>query len=689
MLTDATPDAGCPDALPNYSDPQSVSRTTAAIQCRLNYAGISNDPTGVQRNSATIYFPPGIYYINKRLSLTPGYFAQNPDGSMGDYTEKYKNGYSRAAASVHLMGRSPTSAQIVWAGSCEKDPDIIDKLVVKYSSMLWVDGVVPDIERLTFDGHTCAGVAIDLTSEFNGISPAHIHELAIQNLKQVGIVGGRPELATYERHDVNGIVSEVSINQVSFKHIDYAGIAVLTPNALDYWIRDSYFEDCAIGITNAAAGAGWAYSYDEHIPGLPYLAPLPWGEKTSSGQFDVSNSVFKNSRVSDIVGNSGRIGVRNNYSSGSAGTFFQSYASFQSDSPIQPYLQGNTVIAGPAVPVALPNAKDFVTMIGNKFITGPSQAAFWVWTNQFGLHTKGENGYIGASSVAEKIVDQSYSNVVSISNQYTSTVPALLLDWNGFKASGLQNAPAWRPVMPAPFGCSLRASPTLLDKRTYCSGLAYNDPQFNLYTFDYQVGGSVATNELQLPPIRPEVTRYGIVAKLSAGDSLDNAIANSATLQRTVQTLLEAQSACSPGDYYCPARWGVLYLPSGAFPMLSTVTIPGNAQIQIVGAGTGSSTLYWSAGSSAAGTPMFGVSAPAKVIFRDFSISGPAGGGGITFEVNDTASSRVHTEEVVVGSFNVSNIGNVPFEMRDFQNSSPTGSPSTLTYGIHTIHLRP
>jgi len=145
--------------------------------------------------------------------------------------------------------------------------------------MLWVDGVVPDIERLIFDGHTCAGVAIDLTSEFNGISPAHIHELAIQNLKQVGIVGGRPELATYERHDVNGIVSEVSINQVSFKHIDYAGIAVLTPNALDYWIRDSYFEDCAIGITNAAAGAGWAYSYDEHIPGLPYLAPLPWGEK--------------------------------------------------------------------------------------------------------------------------------------------------------------------------------------------------------------------------------------------------------------------------------------------------------------------------------------------------------------------------------------------------------------------------
>lgn len=146
--------------------------------------------------------------------------------------------------------------------------------------------------------------------------------------------------------------------------------------------------------------------------------------------------------------------------------------------------------------------------------------------------------------------------------------------------------------MPANFGCSLSASPTLLDKRTYCSGLAINTAQFNLYTFDDQVGGSVATNELELAPIRPEVTRYGLVAQLFAGDSLPNAVHNSATLQATVQKLVTAQSACSPGDYYCPARWGVLYLPSGAFAMASTVTIPGNAQIQVVGAGMGSSILY-------------------------------------------------------------------------------------------------
>lgn len=323
---------------------------------------------------------------------------------MGAYTEKCKNGYARTSNLIHLMGRSPTSTQIVWAGSCEKDPDIIDKSSVKYSSMLWVDGISPDIERLTFDGHNkCAGVAIDLTSEFNGISPAHLHELVIQDLKQVGIVGGRPKLATYERDDINGMVSEVSINLVNFKRIDYAGIAVLTPNALDYWIRDSYFEDCAIGITNAAAGAGWAQEYrSEHIAGLPYLAPLPW-KNTSSGGFNVSNSVFKNSRASDIVGASGRIGVRNNYSSGSAGTFFQSYASYQG--PTFPYLQGNTVIAGTAVPVALPDNKNFVTMIGNKFVTGPSQAAFWVWTNQFGLHTDGSQGDIGASRVVGKIAD--------------------------------------------------------------------------------------------------------------------------------------------------------------------------------------------------------------------------------------------------------------------------------------------
>lgn len=73
---------------------------------------------------------------------------------------------------------------------------------------------------------------------------------------------------------------------------------------------------------------------------------------------------------------------------------------------------------------------------------------------------------------------------------------------------------------------------------------------------------------------------------------------------------------------------------------------------------------------------MFGVIAPAKIVFRDFSIKGPSGGGGITFEVNDIASSRVHTEEVAVGSFKVSNIGNVPFEMRDFQNNPPFNPPN-------------
>src|SRR5262249_11093923 len=107
--------------------------------------------------------------------------------------------------------------------------------------------------------------------------------------------------------------AETSVMRSKFLRNSVAGIFLGNWNALDLWVWDSVFEDCATGITNYPAAGNWK----------------------------VYNSLFKNSTIADLqLGNTGGFSARNNTSINSK-TFLD--AGFTMN-PATISLQGNTIL---------------------------------------------------------------------------------------------------------------------------------------------------------------------------------------------------------------------------------------------------------------------------------------------------------------------------------------------------------
>jgi hypothetical protein len=665
----------CPDAAPNQSDPASVTQTTHAIQCRLNGLGIGANP-------GSLYFPAGTYYINETLSLTQAYFEKEEDG--GSTLTYWGNGdRSQWTGEVHLSGEDPATTSIVWAGSCGTDPNIADpQHVTKYSDILYIDGIAPLlIERLTLDGRNCAGDGIDMVSKPGNISGVSINEMTIENLKEVGIVGDRPNITNDEvlEGDTSGMVSEVSITNVSFAHIDYACVMPDAANAVDWWIRDSSFSDCNIGVTNTHGGNGI-------FPGMPQVAALSWGNGGTGG-FEIANCNFQNSRSADIFGGTS---VRNSYSIASHGPFIEVFNTF--------FAQGNTVIASKGVmPVVSWGGTsglnvDQLVLLNNKFVTADNDPAILVWTKTWGL-TYPTNAYQGASPSVGNLWNMTYSDVASIGNQFTSTKPFSAATGPEAAKDNAQatDLPAWAPSSASILQCGpVGGTSSSADGRTYCQFPGPDlTPVYNLLTLDDQLGVSLNPTKPSLPPIRPEVKRHYVIPTLTQANTPDGAAANNMALQSALNTLASNQATCGADDYLCPDRWGVLFIPSGIFYVSSPIDVPGSVQLQIVG--TGQSNLAWlpygsgdgGAPTPASSTPVLRLHAPSHVAIRDLALFGAPDihfsdplGEGLVAEVTDLPTSRIFSDALRLwGGFDAVGMGNAVFEMRSFG----TGAPSTIT----------
>lgn len=81
----------------------------------------------------------------------------------------------------------------------------------------------------------------------------------------------------------------------------------------------------------------------------------------------------------------------------------------------------------------------------------------------------------------------------------------------------------------------------------------------------------------------------------------------------------------------------VVHLPKGAYVINSTINIPANLDVQIMGDGYATS-LNW-AGPS--GAPFFTINAPGKASLRDFRINGGASADGILIYSEDSPGARV------------------------------------------------
>jgi hypothetical protein len=280
-----------------------VADDTRAIQRALTELGTTVD------RSPVLYFPSGTYRITSTLTLSFRIY-------------------------VSLIGEDPDATRISWDGPAG-------------GTMLLVNGLAYSrFTRFTFSGNRKASVAVE--QSWDGSQP-HFdtgNEYSDARFVDVeyGIHGGFKDYG----------FAETSILRSRFVRNTKAGVALGNFNALDIWIWQSLFEDCAIGVTNE--------------PG--------------AGNYHVYNSVFRRSTTADLyMRNTGGFSARGNYSSRSA-AFVVSPAI---NHPATVDIQQNTIVEpSDATPIRLGNQGPAL-VIDNTIVSPPgARAPVVAWRSLFG-----------------------------------------------------------------------------------------------------------------------------------------------------------------------------------------------------------------------------------------------------------------------------------------------------------------
>lgn len=210
---------------------------TAALQKALNAVG-----TG---KSAVLFIPAGTYRITKGLTMI-------------------------SHMHVSVIGADPVTTIIRWDGPAE-------------GVMLFCNGVrYSKFSRLTWDGggKPVSGVFHEWDGHTSNANSGNEHSDEIFRDLALGIRAGKPHFMD----------AECAVLRCKFQRNSVAGVRIQSFNALDWFIRDCEFEDCAVGVTND--------------PG--------------AGHFHVYRSLFRRSTVADItLRNAGYFSIRHNLSIGS------------------------------------------------------------------------------------------------------------------------------------------------------------------------------------------------------------------------------------------------------------------------------------------------------------------------------------------------------------------------------------
>lgn len=240
-----------------------IADDTIALQRALNDLGQSGKPS-------VLYLPAGTYKITATLRLNGNSFGS---GFWG----------------VGIIGEAPSSTKIVWAGPAG-------------SAMLLQDGGYNvRYSRITWDGKSTAAVGIahwwnaSGGAMFDGSSEDS--DEVFQDM-DIGIMAGRTGT------NYGQMTSEGQIRRVTFLRNKVAGVDTGSWNAVNWWIWDSHFVDCARGVSNT-------FGINDS------------GATSGSGGFHVYRSLFERSTVADVnIYNTGWFSMYSNVSVGSR-RFFQ------------------------------------------------------------------------------------------------------------------------------------------------------------------------------------------------------------------------------------------------------------------------------------------------------------------------------------------------------------------------------
>jgi hypothetical protein len=230
-----------------------VHDDTAALQRGLDRLRSYDAHTG----PAVLYLPAGTYRITRQLRM-------------------------RLKTGANVIGAGAEATTIAWDGPAD-------------GTMLLTSGAFDTLfSRLTWDGRKRARTAVAQwwnfrtdRANYQG-SIKHIdesfHDLAI------GIQGGRLG-RDYGQGD-----SETLIQRVRFSSISQAAVDLGSYNALNWWIWDSQFIDCARGVSNE-------FSVDDR------------GPATGAGTFMLYRNLFRRSTVADVaIANTGWFSLSANVS---------------------------------------------------------------------------------------------------------------------------------------------------------------------------------------------------------------------------------------------------------------------------------------------------------------------------------------------------------------------------------------
>ena len=211
---------------------------TAALQKALTALGGGK--------SAVLFIPAGTYRVTKGLIML-------------------------SHMNVSVIGADPTTTVIKWDGPDE-------------GVMLFCNGVrYSKFARLTWDGggKKVSGIFHEWDGHTPNANTGNAHADEIFRDLAFGIRAGKPHFMD----------AECEVLRCKFQRVAVAGVRIQSFNALDWFIRDCEFEDCAVGITND--------------PG--------------AGHFHVYRSIFRRSTVADItLRNADYFSIRHNLSIGSS-----------------------------------------------------------------------------------------------------------------------------------------------------------------------------------------------------------------------------------------------------------------------------------------------------------------------------------------------------------------------------------